>query len=282
MFTMKVNRMLPMFVTVSLCSICMAVFIYMYMNVLSSQHSTAAVVLPRKQSALIQPPTKTNAKEFVNISSNSIQPDLSLTNGYGVTLTIHMASSHEMVSRFFCIALQSAALFWSPKLGKIGLILDEESQSDHDFAAKLKAAEQELPMGFIFDIKYQPKPADPLVLERMKFRSTGYMRQIWNSFYMDQYVDTPIIAWTDTDVMFTTPVTPETIFNGNKLRIFGIPAIAPRNMFYKPNIIATGKIMFGGFPCFPLYIWRDTVTNCRKYIMKHLNVSKICQHVNCN
>ena len=154
-----------------------------------------------------------------------------------MTLTIHMASSHEMVSCFFCIALQSAALFWSPKLGKIGLILDEESQSDHDFAAKLKAAEQELPMGFIFDIKYQPKPADPHVLEVGKVRSTGYMRQIWNSFFMDQYVDTPIIAWMDTDVMFKTPVTPEIIFNGNKLRIFGLPPLGEHN----PNVIATGK-----------------------------------------
>ena len=279
MFPRGVKKLIPIFGIVLICAICMAVFIYM--NAPSSQHSIAAVELPRKQSVLITSPPKTNDNELIiNSSSNSIQPDLSLTNGYGVTLTIHMASTPRLVSRFFCIAFQSAALFWSPKLGKIGFILDEESQRDHEFAAKLKASEQEQNMGFIFDIKYQPKPTDPNFFEQIKVREPGYMRQIWNSFWMDKYVDTPIIAWTDTDAMFTTPVTPENIFNGDKLRIFGLPAIAPRRVQYQPNIIATGKIMFGGFGCFPLYIWRDTVTNCRNYIMKHLNVSKICQHVN--
>ena len=51
--------------------------------------------------------------------------------------------------------------------------------------------------------------------------SPGYNRQLWSSFFIDQYTDDDIIAWMDSDVTFLTPVTKATIFNGSKIRILG-------------------------------------------------------------
>ena len=127
------------------------------------------------------------------------------------------ASVPALIEGLYCVALRSAALFWSPKLGKIGIIYDDESQKDHEFAASLKKQQQLL--GFTFDMMYQPLPSDPSLftkLPHIQGKYAGYNRQLWNSFFMDEYVKTSVIAWTDTDVMFTTPVTPENIFNGGQ------------------------------------------------------------------
>ena len=209
-----------------------------------------------------------------------VQPNLTLTNGHSVTLTIHMtASVPALIEGLYCVALRSAALFWTPKLGNIGLIYDDESLKDHEFAASLKKQEQLL--GFTFDMMYQPLPSDPSLftkLQPIKGKGAGYNRQLWNSFFMDEYVKTSVIAWTDTDVMFTTPVTPENIFNGDKIKTFGEPAGV--NNYLKSTYSAIGKKMIAQFTCFPLYMWRDTITNCRNHIIKHMNVSLLILYHN--
>ena len=197
--------------------------------------------------------------------------DLSFTKGYTLTLTFRMEAIPKLLKLFFCDALRSAVLFWSPKLGPISVILNEESEADHRYADRLRRLEHEL--GFQFNFMYEPFPNDTTIL--ISKRGQGYARQLWSSFFMDLYINESIVAWTDADAMFTTPVTPDNIFNGQRLRV--VTYTIWRGVrgwgWDKSTELALGKKLVSNFMSyFPIYMWRDTITNCRNYIVKHLQV----------
>ena len=197
-------------------------------------------------------------------------PDLMPTKGFTMTLTLRMAAVSKLIHRVYCDFLRSAVLFWSPKLGHITIILDKESEADHRLAARL--TQQERAFGVKFDFVYEPLPNDPSILKRR-----GYLRQLWSSFFMDLYIKASIIAWIDTDGMFTTPVTTQNIFNGHRLRVVTITdwrIIGALHGWDRSTERIMGRKLVADFMTyFPAYIWTDTITNCRKYILRHLNVS---------
>ncbi|XP_038072980.1 uncharacterized protein LOC119741302 [Patiria miniata] len=195
----------------------------------------------------------------------------SATHGFSLTLVIRMAAVPKLVQRLYCIFLRSCTLFWSPKLGPVSLILDKESETDHQFARKLRQQEKDL--GLKFDFLYEPLPD----IASGWTKHPGYQRQLWSSFFMDLFINASIIGVTDSDAVFTTPVTPENIFNGHRLRVLAstnTKLMHARRGWYKPTLLAIGKGMVADFMTyFPSYVWRDTITNCRNHIMKHMNVS---------
>ncbi|XP_022110768.1 uncharacterized protein LOC110990204 [Acanthaster planci] len=198
--------------------------------------------------------------------------DLTFTRGHTLTLTLRMEVKPRLVKLFFCDTLRSAALFWSRKLGPISVILNEESAADHQFAGRLRQLEGEL--GFQFDFLYEPLPNDPSILKSV--RGQGYARQLWSSFFMDMYINASIVAWTDTDGMFTAPVTPDNIFNGQRLRVvtFTDWKEIRKYAWEITTETAMGKTLVSNFMSyFPVYIWRDTITNCRNHVLKHMQVS---------
>ena len=107
--------------------------------------------------------------------------------------------------------------------------------------------------------------------------SPGYNRQLWSSFFIDQYTDDDIIAWMDSDVTFLTPVTKATIFNGSKIRILGSECSMQMDrvrIWAETTEITLGLPMVANFMSyFPAYIYRDTFTHCREYILKRFNTS---------
>ncbi|XP_022111678.1 uncharacterized protein LOC110990902 [Acanthaster planci] len=207
-------------------------------------------------------------------TKNGLGSGLSFTKSKNLTLTIRMAAVPKIVSLLYCVLLRSAALFWSPRYGPISLILDAESERDHQLAAKLRRHEQAL--GMQFDISYEPLPADADTIFHSTMRSMGYCRQLWSSFFTDMYVSADVVAWIDTDNMFFSPVTPENIFNGGRIRVLGVPLVGTRWERLVSDSVKTaiGWKTIARFPNFPIYLWRDTITNCRNHILKTLNVSR--------
>ncbi|KAK6174852.1 hypothetical protein SNE40_013421 [Patella caerulea] len=194
-----------------------------------------------------------------------------------MTLTVRMSSNvASLLNFFFCTMLRSLTLYWSGQLGNLGLILDKESQEDHKFAENIQKYQKQL--GINMSFYYEPLPKNKRVLTVVKGRSHGYNRQLYSSFIMDKFISTPIVAWIDTDGKFTTPVARDNILTGNKLRVKGMDTfqyswLKSWNRFTERMI---GKPMPSDFMTyFPVYIWRDTITNCRNYILKYLNVSTI-------
>ncbi|KAK6168222.1 hypothetical protein SNE40_022093 [Patella caerulea] len=194
-----------------------------------------------------------------------------------MTLTVRMSSSPiGLLKYFYCTLLRSVALYWSGQLGNLGVILDKESEGDHKFAENLQKYQEKL--GINMSLYYEPLPKNKRVLSVVKRKGHGYNRQLYSSFIMDKFISTPIIAWIDTDGKFTTPVTRENIINGNKLRVKGMDTFRNHWMrsWDKFTEQMIGKRMPSDFMTFfPVYIWRDTITNCRNYILKYLKVSSI-------
>ena len=180
--------------------------------------------------------------------------------------------------RYYCDLFRSTVLFWPPSFGKTVIVLDEESQADHEFGEIVINHTRKHFPEYRLEVKYEALPKDKRVLEFPGApKSPGYNRQLWSSFFFDLYTNDPIIAWMDSDVAFITPVTKSSIFSNTKLRVLGWDCT-----FHFPWVkqwaITTERAL--GLPFvadymsyFPVYIYRDTFLHCREYIIKHWNVN---------
>ncbi|KAK6166866.1 hypothetical protein SNE40_023477 [Patella caerulea] len=193
-----------------------------------------------------------------------------------MTLTVRMSSKAKLLQYFYCTMLRSLTLYWSNHLGNLGVILDKESEDDHKFAENIQKYQEKL--GINIKIYYEPLPKNKRVLTGVKSSPSGYNRQLYSSFIMDKFISTPIVAWIDTDSKFTTPVTPQNIISGKKIRVKGMNTFQHFwvRRWDKLTEQMIGKRMPSDFMTyFPVYIWRDTIINCRNYILKYVNVSTI-------
>ncbi|ESO88964.1 hypothetical protein LOTGIDRAFT_154033 [Lottia gigantea] len=191
-----------------------------------------------------------------------------------ITLTIRTSSQPRLLPFLYCTALRTAVLYWSQDIGSIGIILDKESNEDVKMAKSLKSHQET--MGINFEIYYEALPHDPTIFTRIGRRFPGYNRQIFSSFLLDLFIETDVIAWTDTDGKFTSPVTKDNIVNNGKLRAKGMDTFKYTIGWSQLTERMIGHPMISDFMTyFPVYIWTDTVKNCRKHILKHMNVTSL-------
>jgi len=196
-----------------------------------------------------------------------------------ISLFVRMAGKlKEHRTRFFCDLFRTAVLFWPASFGKTVVVLDEESEQDHIFARNLTSQIKQHFPDRKLEVAFESLPKDASVLKFKGARkSPGYNRQLWSSFFIDLYTNDQIIAWMDTDVAFLAPVTKATIFNGSRIRILGSQCsmkIGWVRKWANATEIALGLPMVADFMTyFPVYIYRDTFTHCREYILKRFNAS---------
>ena len=155
------------------------------------------------------------------------------------------------------------------RLGKTVVVLDEESAEDHDYGNNLTSQIKQHFPDRKLEVAFEPLPKDASVLDfKGSRRSPGYNRQLWSSFFIDQYTNDPIIAWMDNDVAFLAPVTNATIFNGSRIRILGSECSMKSSLVRNwANVteIALGLPMVAYFMTYiPVYLYRDTFTHCRE------------------
>ena len=124
------------------------------------------------------------------------------------------------------------------------------------------------------EVVFESLPKDASVLMfKDALKSPGYNRQLWSSFFIDLYTDDHIIAWMDNDVAFLSPVTKATIFTGSRIRILGSEC-SIKISWARVTEIALGLPLVADFMTyFPVYIYRDTFTHCREYILNRFNTS---------
>ena len=196
-----------------------------------------------------------------------------------ITLFVRMSGKLEKHrTRFYCDHFRTTLLFWPASLGKTVVVLDEESEQDHIFGNNITGQiEQHFPRRKL-EVSYESLPKDESILNfTASSQPPGYNRQLWSSFFIDLYTDDPIIAWMDSDATFLTPVTKATIFNGSKIRILGSECsmhLQRVRGWANTTEIALGLPMVANFMSyFPVYIYRDTFTHCREYILKRFNTS---------
>jgi len=196
-----------------------------------------------------------------------------------ITLFVRMAGKlKQHRTRFYCDLYRTAVLFWPASFGKTVVVLDEESEQDHIFAKTLTSQISQHFADRKLEVAFESLPKDPSVLNFNGSRfSTGYNRQLWSSFLIDLYTNDAVVAWIDNDVAFLTPVTEATIFNGPRIRILGSQCSTQFGWvqnWARVTEIALGFPMVVDFMTyFPVYIFRDTFTHCREYILKRFNTS---------
>ena len=216
-------------------------------------------------------------KESLN-RSNAYVENFCPTPGIpSITLFVRMAGKlKEHRTRFYCDLFRTAVLFWPASFGKTVAVLDEESVEDHVYANNLtNQIKQHFPDRKL-EVAFESLPKDASVLKFKDARkSPGYNRQLWSSFFIDLYSNDHIIAWMDSDVAFLAPVTKATIFNGSRIRILGSECSMNLKISWgRVTEIALGLPMVADFMTyFPVYIYRDTFTHCREYILKRFNTS---------
>ena len=178
-------------------------------------------------------------------------------------------------TRFYCDYLRTSTLFWPAQFGKTVVVLDEESEQDHAFGNNLMEQINEHFPNRKLEVLYESLPYDQSILRgKLQF---GYSRQLWSSFFIDLYSTDKIIAWMDTDAAFITPVTQKSIFNGTKLRMLGCECtmgLPIMKMWAHATMSMLGMPMLANFMTyFPVYLYRDTFTNCREYVLKRFNTT---------
>ena len=197
-----------------------------------------------------------------------------------ITLFVRMSGSRQdHLFRFYCHLFRTIVLYWPPSLGKFVIVLDKEGKDDYKFSAKLANETKSYFPDYKIEVLYEPLPTKDDILDVNDGHPRGYTRQLWSSFFIDQYTNDSIIAWMDSDTAFLTPVTKSTIFAGTKLRAMATDITYGRR--WVKHWIVTNEIALGlpfvvdFMTYFPVYIYRDTFTHCRKYILKRFNSSDL-------
>ena len=196
-----------------------------------------------------------------------------------ITLFVRMAGKlKQHRTRFHCDLFRTAVLFWPASFGKTVVVLDEESVEDHAYGNNLTSQIKQHFPDRKLEVAFESLPKDASVLNFKGTRkSPGYNRQLWSSFFIDLYTDNHIIAWMDNDVAFVAPVTKATIFQGSRIRILGSECtmnISWVQKWARVTEIALGLPMVADFMTyFAVYLYRDTFTHCREYILMRFNTS---------
>lgn len=171
---------------------------------------------------------------------------------------------------------------------KFGVILDDESEKDHELGNTLLANESA-------DIVcYEPLPENHREFFQALAYPTmpwGYDRQQWSTFYMDTYVNQDVIGIVDSDSTFTSYLTDENIFTKDgKIKVLGVKPLAtwkhwvPGFWWYvfvdgsqyinddeALKFKTTYDLMCTNI--MPMFFWRSSFLNFRKYISDAWNMS---------
>ena len=192
-----------------------------------------------------------------------------------ITIMVRTTSSQIHLYQFYCMWLRTMVLFWPASYGDVTVILDAESKKDHHFGDTILTQVRQHYPDYTLKVLYEPLPKNRKILNT-KSKSAGYNRQLFSTFFADFYTNDSIIAYTDTDILFLTPITKEYMLKRTKLKVFGngnfqlgfVPS------WGKTTKKAIGLPMVANFMItFPQLIYRQTITNCRNHILNHLKTS---------
>ena len=207
---------------------------------------------------------------------NSNRGEKTNRSNQSITVFIRMAGKlKKHRTRLYCDYLRTATLFWPPSFGKTVVLLDEESEQDHAFAKTVTMQIREHFPDRKLEVHYESLPHDQIIL--IGKRHLGYNRQLWSSFFIDLHSNDKIIAWMDSDAAFVTPVTKKSVFNGTKLRVLGCECRMdlpyPQGWAHATQEVLGLPMVANFMTYFPVYLYRDTFTHCREFILKRFNTS---------
>lgn len=139
------------------------------------------------------------------------------------SLSIFLAMTSKFEAEFRQQFLASFMLFYPLSGAHLTIVMDEEVQMDHQFAARLSP--ELASVGVANDIKFaQPDP--------ITYHNQGHDRQQLLMFWADNFTKTEYVGFADTDTVFVTQVTEADLFDDlGRPRIIGFVG-KPQNSFW--------------------------------------------------
>ena len=154
--------------------------------------------------------------------------------------------------------ISSLRLFWPD--AKLLLILDSESPEDRAAGSRQAALWSPLSVRIVYDEPYSG-PGDPIL---------GKKRMYYDMFFADMFSEAEYVGFLDTDTLFTTWVTRDSIFEGEKPRI--ICALGPAYNSWWAAIPLTTSFVLGEtallwcMTYFPVIVARVDLFSLRQHI----------------
>jgi len=179
-------------------------------------------------------------------------------------LFVRTFSEPKHVAEFWRLVRSLDLFFPGFRRGQYELVvvLDEESVGDRAFGANITAS---IPSA---RVHYEaPCPA--------QYRSHGHVRQQWSMFWSDNYTQADFIGMIDTDVLFTTPVTRDLLFDAQgRPRVKGVfDRRAVRASTFWAKIPQNTQQWLGGLPevfrgmaYFPVILRRADFARVRDHV----------------
>ena len=262
--TMILGRILTRKVVLITCFVSTLLAIWMFVTHVVPKERTFGSLRPQISQINSSPTSATKA-----VAKEAVDTSLSLFVRMSGKLPDHR-------QRYYCDLFRTTVLYWPPSYGKVVMVLDEETEEDHKFGDKIMDQTKRYFPDHKLEVFYEALPKDSSTLNFPGAnRRPGYNRQLWSSYFIDLYSNDSIIAWMDNDAAFITPVTKSSIFNGTKLRTLGTGCQLGRKWIQSwahTLELALGFPMVANFMSFfPVYIYRDTFTHCREYILRKFN-----------
>jgi len=151
---------------------------------------------------------KTLCDDYLSHPSRKIQqPVTTKSLSDDMEIVIRLTVTEKFVNRIFCDVLRSSTVMWnSTLLGNFLFILSESDRAVK--GPHLLQSLSALDTVHRFRAVYQKEPNNKTIFLKESQRQNleyGYMLQMYSSFIMDMYMTKPIIAWLDTDAIFSMP-----------------------------------------------------------------------------
>ena len=115
--------------------------------------------------------------------------------------------------------LRGLRLFWPLQLNNLTIVLNAEIRKDHILGRKISS------MWPFPRVVYVKKPTTAVIGSN---HFSDRFRMYYDAFYPELYTKAEYIGFVDTDTLFTTPVTPQSLFEDKKPIVVGIAG----NVFY--------------------------------------------------
>eukprot|EP00931_Biecheleriopsis_adriatica_P088638 TRINITY_DN62916_c0_g1_i1.p1 TRINITY_DN62916_c0_g1~~TRINITY_DN62916_c0_g1_i1.p1 ORF type:complete len:860 (+),score=29.21 TRINITY_DN62916_c0_g1_i1:45-2582(+) len=151
------------------------------------------------------------------------------------------------------------------------VVLDSESSKDHECGDRIAALSSR------YRVVYEQMPA---FLPSLKGGAVGYARAVWSMFYSDKHAEhcgnsPTIVGLLDTDVAFFSVVTPESVFHDVDATKIIVAQTSGFNKFLPDPRFLNFSIdrFWMNMNVFPAFLWKDTFSRFRKYIMDTHNTS---------
>lgn len=179
------------------------------------------------------------------------------------SLEIYIRLYAGSVSEYWNLYALGHNLFWPRDWKKSRLVLIFDSESERD--AMAAAVVESLPPYPV--VQFEDPPAGGHLCTS-PFRSHGYTRQIYSSFWADNHTSADYVGIADTDSWFCTHIRPGDFFNSNgKPHILGYngcctPWAAATRALLGVNVVFEFMTLHG----FPIVIKRSHLADLREHI----------------